>query len=744
MTTIQECHPKKKSDRSHAASPHIDLTTASTHSQDNSDAEEMDNNNFYGREYDNTNEDFSYHSSDGSDKDDAGYDCSLGNGMEGMSPPATAYSRDGQFPLGGQVEDLPDWLHEMDTNQIYDASHLLAAPITQVFPCVACNDYSNINNPTSWIPVFLRKSGKTTWEVFDKNCGEVGPELEWDGNEGLKHFWGVYYRCPDSAYIQCFQAARTAKNPSLPSATLLHAIASPLDKVFDGGLAKDDAAATSTTCSSTSPGSVLVYPVLSGAKDTAMPDARPPFSLGKCNDDLQAALNKHRDDVLCLLRTGTATCKNAIPQKMLLKIRGVNMTTMVQINDLIARAGGKKLSKLRLNELGRNAERKARVIYKAEEDDKNTMDQTYCPIHIYEMNSDFQSPVRVPQSPEEFLLSLLPDEFRIMIMEPDGNCLSHSISDQLNQDNGSAHGFMRHQITNHVRRHGNEFKDFLLLQDDHEDVSDLDSYIHKMGQNGIWGGNPEVYAAAWFYGVNIKIYSQYYVNTDGVLIIKADGPQGTNDHSCVMWNFSYHGNNHFNSIRSPRNPSCPTQHIMNIEHYQAYLQQILDDYQDDFAIMASLTHTGSTPIPPHEINLIRETTALIMPYIALQLLGAGGEAVLEPRLKILRDQAKEGAMEFIQTESAQTAQGPSQPDAPSTTHSALLHYKVELQAAINSYCNNIFQLLMLSPTSNPRPDLSIRYDKLRGISSPIISGLAHLITHLGGKEMSNHEIDSVT
>jgi hypothetical protein len=101
-------------------------------------------------------------------------------------------------------------------------------------------------------------------------------------------------------------------------------------------------------------------------------------------------------------------------------------------------------------------------------------------------------------------------------------------------------------------------------------------------------------------------------------------------------------------------------------------------------------------------------------------------------------------MELIQTESAQTAQGPSQPDAPSTTHSALLHYKAELQAAIDSYSDNNFQLLMLSPTSNPWPDLSIRYDKLRGISSPIISGLAHLITHLDGKEMSNHEIDSVT
>jgi hypothetical protein len=144
---------RKKSDRSRATSPYIDLTTASTHSQDDSDPEEMDNNNIYRREYDNTNEDFSYHSSDGSDKDDAGYDCSLGNGMEGMSPSATAYSKGGQFPLGGQVEDPPDWLHEMDTNQIYDASHLLAAPITQVFPCVASNNYSNINDPTLWIPV---------------------------------------------------------------------------------------------------------------------------------------------------------------------------------------------------------------------------------------------------------------------------------------------------------------------------------------------------------------------------------------------------------------------------------------------------------------------------------------------------------------------------------------------------------------------------------------------------------------
>jgi hypothetical protein len=320
------------------------LSTASTHSQDNSDAEKLDNGGIYGREYDDTNEDFSYHSSDGLDKDDSGYDHSLGNGAEGTSPPATAYSNDGQFPLGGQVEDLPSWLHEMDTNQIYGASHLLAAPITQVFPCVTCNNHSNIKDPTLWIPVFLRKSGNTTWEVFDKIVGEVDPELEWDGDEGLKNLWGMYYRCPDSACIQRIQAVRTAKNPSLPSATFLCAIAGPLNKVFDGCLVKDDATATATTCSSTPPSLALVHPALSGAKDTAVLDAHPPSALGQRDDDLQEALNKHRDGVLHLLPTGTATSQNAIPQKMLLKIQGANMITMIQINDLMARAGGKKLS----------------------------------------------------------------------------------------------------------------------------------------------------------------------------------------------------------------------------------------------------------------------------------------------------------------------------------------------------------------------------------------------------------------
>jgi hypothetical protein len=101
------------------------------------------------------------------DKDDEDDDEVLGNGVDGTSPTMSAFGKDGQVCNGGQVDVLQDWLYEIETNNTYDASHLLAAPITQVSPCVACNNQKNINNPTTWIPVFLWKTNNTTWEVFD-------------------------------------------------------------------------------------------------------------------------------------------------------------------------------------------------------------------------------------------------------------------------------------------------------------------------------------------------------------------------------------------------------------------------------------------------------------------------------------------------------------------------------------------------------------------------------------------------
>ncbi len=166
----------------------------------------------------------------------------------------------------------------------------------------------------------------------------------------------------------------------------------------------------------------------------------------------------------------------------------------------------------------------------------------------------------------------------------------------------------------------------------------------------------------------------------------------------------------------------------------------MNNYQDDFTIIALMSHTDGHPIPPHKINSLCETTGSIISYISLQLLGADGDAISESHLKSLHAHAEEGVMELVWKEPVTPSQEPC-PETSSTTHSALLHYKTDLWAAIDSYRNNIFQLLMSCPTSAPLPDLTNHYDKLQCISFPIISGLAHLITHLGGEEISNHEIE---
>jgi hypothetical protein len=204
-----------------------------------------------------------------------------------------------------------------------------------------------------------------------------------------------------------------------------------------------------------------------------------------CQVDLQVVLEKHCNDILCLLWTKSPSDQGTIPQRMLTKICKVNMGTMVKINDQFVQAGGKALTVMKLKELGSEAEREARRLY------NNLGDGCIPPALTNTMIPHSQPHSKGRPGIEKFWRSLLPNGSHINSMDPDGNCLFRSLSDQLNHNNGQAHGFTHHQIANHIRRYFDEFKDFLLLQDNHEDISDLDSYIQKMVQNGECGGNPE-------------------------------------------------------------------------------------------------------------------------------------------------------------------------------------------------------------------------------------------------------------
>ena len=87
------------------------------------------------------------------------------------------------------MNDLPDWLQEMIDNQAYGIPHLLSAPITKCFPCIACNSRIDVTDPHGWSRTFLRKSGVTAWEVFDNFFEDIGPDMDWDSNDGLRNMW---------------------------------------------------------------------------------------------------------------------------------------------------------------------------------------------------------------------------------------------------------------------------------------------------------------------------------------------------------------------------------------------------------------------------------------------------------------------------------------------------------------------------------------------------------------------------
>jgi hypothetical protein len=89
-------------------------------------------------------------------------------------------------------------------------------------------------------------------------------------------------------------------------------------------------------------------------------------------------------------------------------------------------------------------------------------------------------------------------------------------------------------------------------------------------------------------------------------------------------------------------------------------------------------------------------------------------------------------MEFVQAKSVYPSPKSVQaPDLSSPMQSAITHYTAELHATINRHRDSVLQLLKLSATIEPLPDLSTHYDKLWGALFPIISGLATFVTHLG-------------
>jgi len=148
------------------------------------------------------------------------------------------------------------------------------------------------------------------------------------------------------------------------------------------------------------------------------------------------------------------------------------------------------------------------------------------------------------------------DGLEIVEMSPDGNCLFRSLSDQLFGDNGNAHYDVRSAVCNFMEKDKGDFQVFLVFEDDddedqdEEDARDFEHYIENMRQDGIWGGNLEVVAAARLYQRPIIVYSE----TLAAFTIDHGDSRSMGSDLLV----SYHDNDHYNSVRNKLHPPKPS------------------------------------------------------------------------------------------------------------------------------------------------------------------------------------------
>jgi hypothetical protein len=147
-------------------------------------------------------------------------------------------------------------------------------------------------------------------------------------------------------------------------------------------------------------------------------------ALIKYNADFQNALEKHREDILCLIRKCATSGKPAIPTKMIGTVWEANSATMKRINKEALLHGGKELTTKKMKELGAQAEKEAKAIFVTKTDQNGKMEQE----KLLLANKQPHPPA--PNPPELWAPRLAPG-FSVMQMELDGNCFYHSVSDQL-------------------------------------------------------------------------------------------------------------------------------------------------------------------------------------------------------------------------------------------------------------------------------------------------------------------------
>ncbi len=176
--------------------------------------------------------------------------------------------------------------------------------------------------------------------------------------------------------------------------------------------------------------------------------------------------------------------------------------------------------------------------------------------------------------------------------------------------------------------------------------------------------------------------------------------------------------------------------------YEADLDRALKDHQEEVSqVIAVDTTVNDFSLPEEKVNPIRDNSRKIMSYIAHQLLAADGRCITEAQLKESRDQAEVRALRTAQHDAVDAPTltiDPLRISVLSPLQGMVAQYEGDIKNIISNHRDGIASILKeIPPTEENSKILALasRYNGLRSINIPIMTSMANLILHLGGKEI---------
>jgi len=128
---------------------------------------------------------------------------------------------------------------------------------------------------------------------------------------------------------------------------------------------------------------------------------------------------------------------------------------------------------------------------------------------------------------------------QIVTMPPDGNCLFHSVADQIYGDH-DYHDVVRKLCLEYMERERNHFSQFI--------TEDFNTYIARKRKLGVFGNHLELQAITEIYSRPVEIFA---VDENPLNIFQGSYEV---DNPPIM--LSYHYGNHYNSVRDPKKPTA--------------------------------------------------------------------------------------------------------------------------------------------------------------------------------------------